>query len=206
MLLDHLNKWVRVVRQDISSKKADNKRARANQINDQLGWQLFRLDSILSSIDQSLMAKAAFQCKAFARSLMNFEQQVVTIQERTRGSENLPSYYEKLHEIYAQLDEPDGMEGISTLILSPSLEHQIRQHESTGRWTSAQSCWEVRLQESPDNINFHLGLLRCLRNLGHYGAACSFFLRKLLISSIRYSSYTCKRSSHSTPRMGDYLS
>jgi len=115
------------------------------------------------------MAKAAFQCKAFARSLMNFEQQVVTIQERSTGNKDLPAYYEKLHEIYAQLDEPDGMEGVSTLILSPSLEHQIRQHESTGRWTSAQSCWEVRLQESPDNVNFHLGLLRCLRNLGHYG-------------------------------------
>ena len=55
MLLDHLNKWVRVVRQDISSKKADNKRARANQISNQLEDQLFRLDSILSSIDQSLM-------------------------------------------------------------------------------------------------------------------------------------------------------
>ena len=180
MLLDHLNRWVRVVRQDISSKKADNKRARANQISNQLEDQLFRLDSILSSIDQSLMAKAAFQCKAFARSLMNFEQQVVTIQERKSDNKDLPSYYEKLHEIYAQLDEPDGMEGISTLILSPSLEHQIRQHESTGRWTSAQSCWEVRLQESPDNVNFHLGLLRCLRNLGHYGKASFPFLWKIL--------------------------
>jgi serine/threonine-protein kinase ATR len=181
VLLDHLNRWVRVVRQDISSKKADNKRARANQISNQLEDQLFRLDSILSSIDQILMAKAAFQCKAFARSLMNFEQQVVTIQERQAKNKDLPSYYEKLHEIYAQLDEPDGMEGISTLILSPSLEHQIRQHESTGRWTSAQSCWEVRLQESPDNVNFHLGLLRCLRNLGHYGKASSLSLSKILI-------------------------
>ena len=143
MLLDHLNRWVRVVRQDISSKKVDNKRARANQISNQLEDQLFRLDSILSSIDQSLMAKAAFQCKAFARSLMNFEQQVVTIQERKSDNKDLPSYYEKLHEIYAQLDEPDGMEGILTLILSPSLEHQIRrQHESTGIWTSSQSHWE----------------------------------------------------------------
>ena len=206
MLLDHLNRWVRVVRQDISSKKADNKRARPNQISNQLEDQLLRLDSILSSIDQSLMAKAAFQCKAFARSLMNFEQQVVTIQERTTNNGDLPSYYEKLHEIYAQLDEPDGMEGISTLILSPSLEHQIRQHESTGRWTSAQSCWEVRLQESPDNVNFHLGLLRCLRNLGHYGETPLFLEKINPDTPARYSSYTCKRRPYSTPRMGDHLS
>lgn len=115
------------------------------------------------------MAEAAFQCKAFARSLMNFERQIVSLKERVPEGKDLPEYYERLHEIYAHLDEPDGMEGISTLILAPSIEHQIRQHESTGRWTSAQSCWEVRLQQSPDNVDFHLGLLRCLRNLGHYG-------------------------------------
>ncbi|KAF9534591.1 hypothetical protein CPB83DRAFT_754578 [Crepidotus variabilis] len=164
MLLDHLNKWVRAVRQDLS-KKEGGKRSRANIHPEE---QLSRLDSILSNIDQTLMAKAAFKCKAYARSLMNFEQQIVTILERGGTDKDLPEYYERLHEIYAQLDEPDGMEGISTMILSPTLEHQIRQHESTGRWTSAQSCWEVRLQESPNNVEFHVGLLRCLRNLGHY--------------------------------------
>jgi serine/threonine-protein kinase ATR len=170
MLLDHLNKWVRIIRQDISSKKADNKRSRGHgSVNTQTEEHLLRVDSILSSINQDLMAKAALQCKAYARSLMSFERQIVSLRESSTKNRDLPDYYERLHEIYAYLDEPDGMEGVSTLILSPSLEHQIRQHESTGRWTSAQSCWEVRLQQSPDNLDFHLGLLRCLRNLGHYG-------------------------------------
>ncbi|PPQ63137.1 hypothetical protein CVT24_005777 [Panaeolus cyanescens] len=168
MLLDHLNKWIRIVRQEISVKKQDNKRTRPETISCHLEEQLLRLDSILSSIDHNLMAQAAFQCKAFARSLMNFEQQIRTIQQRDSGHHELPAYFEKLHEIYANLDEPDGMEGVSTNIISPSLEHQIRQHETTGRWTAAQSCWEVKLQESPDNIEYHLGLLRCVRNLGHY--------------------------------------
>ena len=167
MLLDHLNKWVRIVRQDVSNKKADSKRTRS--ITLQAEDHLIRVDSILSSINQDLMAKAALQCKAYARSLMNFERQIVSLREHSAQNRDLPDYYERLHEIYAHLDEPDGMEGVSTLILSPSLEHQIRQHESTGRWTSAQSCWEVRLQQSPDSLDFHLGLLRCLRNLGHYG-------------------------------------
>jgi serine/threonine-protein kinase ATR len=129
-----------------------------------------RIDSILSSIDHLLMAQAAFQCKAFARSLMNFEQHILSLKETSPQTQDLSDHFERLHEIYAHLDEPDGMEGVSTLILSPSLEHQIRQHESTGHWTSAQSCWEVRLQQSPDNVEYHQGLLRCLRNLGHYGA------------------------------------
>jgi serine/threonine-protein kinase ATR len=182
MLLDHLNKWVRVIRQELSNGKLETKRSRPNQINNHAEEQLLRVDSILSSIDQNLMAKAALQCKAYARSLMNFERQIVTLRERSPNTKDLPFYYERLHEIYAHLDEPDGMEGVSTLILSPSLEHQIRQHESTGRWTSAQSCWEVRLQQSPDNVDFHLGLLRCLRNLGHYGTASDILLIDLLTS------------------------
>src|SRR5258707_15039118 len=111
MLLDHINKWVRVVRQEIAKKSEAGKRVRGG-VN--LEEQLSRVDSILSSIDQTLMAKAAFKCKAFARSLMNFEQRIVVMQERGTSGRQLPEYYEKLHEIYAQLDEPDGMEGVST--------------------------------------------------------------------------------------------
>jgi serine/threonine-protein kinase ATR len=170
-LLDHLNKWVRIVRQELTAKKHEHKRSR-NAGTNQLEEQLMRVDSILSSINENLMAKAALKCKAYARSLMNFERQIVTLREQSPQNNDLNAYYERLHEIYAHIDQPDGMEGVSTLILSPSLEHQIRQHESTGRWTSAQSCWEVRLQQSPDNLDFHLGLLRCLRNLGHYGSSC----------------------------------
>lgn len=192
MLLDHLNKWVRIVRQDVSSKKIDNKRSRS--VSTQAEEHLLRVDSILSSINQDLMAKAALQCKAYARSLMNFESQIVSLRGSSAQNRDLPEYYERLHEIYAYLDEPDGMEGVSTLILSPSLEHQIRQHESTGRWTSAQSCWEVRLQQSPDNLDFHLGLLRCLRNLGHYGkwtAPVSFAQKLMLVT--RHPSHPCQR-------------
>ncbi|KAH9179575.1 hypothetical protein EDB89DRAFT_2110934 [Lactarius sanguifluus] len=166
MLLDHLNKWARLTRKDLGDKKGEAKRSRGNRFG--AAEQLSRIDSILSSVDQDLMAKAAFQCKAYARSLMSFERHLVTLRQRNADSAEIQSCYERLHEIYCNLDEPDGMEGISTLILSPTLEHQIRQHESTGRWTSAQSCWELRLQKSPDNLEYHIGLLRCLRNLGHY--------------------------------------
>jgi serine/threonine-protein kinase ATR len=58
-----------------------------------------------------LIAEAAFKCKAFARSLVNFEQRIVVMQARGTSETQLPDYYKKLHEFYAQLDEPDGMEG-----------------------------------------------------------------------------------------------
>ena len=171
MLMDHLNKWIRAVRQDLAQRRTEAKRARISDALQESESDLAKVDSVLLSVDHELMAKAAFECKAYARSLMNFERQILTREDRgvSRDDVELQTYYDRLHEIYAHLDEPDGMEGITTKVLAPSLEHQIRQHESTGRWTSAQSCWEVRLQTSPDNLECHLGLLRCLRNLGHYG-------------------------------------
>lgn len=174
--MDHLSKWIRFVRLDIATKRVDARKARrtVNSYDDQES-RLIHIDSILSSINEDLMANAAFSCKAYARALMMFEMQIVSVREREPGAK-LQSHYERLHEIYANLDEPDGMEGLSSLINFPSLEHQIREHESTGRWTSAQSCWEVKIQRAPDDVSLHVGLLRCLRNLGHYGetgSACS---------------------------------
>jgi serine/threonine-protein kinase ATR len=153
-LLDHLSKWLRMQRRDRS---------------DRSGGQTKIVDSVLSNIETELLANAALQSKAYARSLRNFEQRIVQLRKDKRENGELQTYFERLHQIYAELDEPDGMEGVSAFVISPSLEHQIREHEETGRWTSAQSCWEVRLQQSPEDVTLHVGLLKCLRNLGHYG-------------------------------------
>lgn len=152
-LMDHLSTWLRHQRVGRSDRGAQTK----------------IVEGVLSSIETELMANAALKSKAYARSLRNFEQRIVHLRKERRSNSELQTYFERLHQIYAELDEPDGMQGVSTFVISPSLEHQIREHETTGQWTSAQSCWEVRLQQSPEDVNLHLGLLKCLRNLGHYG-------------------------------------
>ena len=169
--MDHLSTWIRVVRQYMARKRSDAKKSRGATLNNMsdLEEQMMQVDSMITSIDRDLMATAAFNSKAYARALMTLEQLISTRKERRASEAELQPYYERLHHIYAHLDEPDGMEGISTKVIAPSLEHQIREHESTGRWTSAQSCWELKLQRSPDDLELHMGLLRCLRHLGHYG-------------------------------------
>lgn len=173
MLLDHVNMWLRGIRQHIARQRNERKRTTRGSSSDDFvaegQLEAVKVESILATIDGGLLAQAAFQCKAYARTLMHVEQVILIQRERDAAAADIQKNYDRLHEIYAHLDQPDGMEGVSTMILSPTLEHQIRQHESTGRWTSAQSCWEVRLQQEPNNLDYHLGLLRCLRNLGHYG-------------------------------------
>lgn len=166
MVMDHISRWMRLARQELRKKRDDkSSRLAGSSLED----YLVKVDSILSSIDEDLVARAAFECKAYARSLMSFESQIRTLRSRKTSEAALQSYYDRLHRIYAHLDEADGMEGVSRHVIEPSLEHNIRQHESLGHWTSAQSCWEVRLQNSSDDLDCHIGLLRCLRNLGHYG-------------------------------------
>ncbi|CAO1622863.1 unnamed protein product [Sympodiomycopsis kandeliae] len=161
-LMDHMSAWLRLKR--LQQSKQQSRQRRENQQDD----SVVNVESVIASISQELMARASLYCRAYARSLLNFEQRIRDLRSSGKSNNDLQSYYENLHSIYANLDEPDGMEGISTCIISPSLEHQIREHESTGRWTSAQSCWEVQIQASPDEPANHVGLLQCLRSLGHY--------------------------------------
>ncbi|GAA5994714.1 protein kinase MEC1 [Rhodotorula paludigena] len=170
-LMDHLSRWITLARKRIGEIKALRKKTKNKLLTDGgLSEGLLSVEGILQDIPHILVGQAALTCKAYARSLLNFESHIVA-QHAQKGldtDKDLQVYYENLHECYAHLDEPDGMEGISTKILAPSVLHQIREHESTGRWTSAQSCWEVKLQQKPDDPANHVGLLRCLRNLGHY--------------------------------------
>jgi len=157
VVLDHVGHWMRRMR------LVPLRAAKRSRLRDALA----DVQALMDELSPDLLAQASLQCDAYARALLHFEYRI-RVAARTQRPEELQPYYETMHEIYAALDDPDGMEGISTRVLEPSLEHQIREHESTGRWTDAQSCWEVELQRRPDDVRLHVGLLRCLRNLGHY--------------------------------------
>uniref|UniRef100_V5E7L0 non-specific serine/threonine protein kinase n=2 Tax=Kalmanozyma brasiliensis (strain GHG001) TaxID=1365824 RepID=V5E7L0_KALBG len=162
-IMDHVGIWMRRKRQELARTSRRPRLATGGGEE-----TLAVVESIMHRISQELLAQASLQCNAYSRALLNFELRVRAMRSEGKDDHDLQGYYENMHRIYAHLDEPDGMEGISTRVISPSLEHQIREHESTGRWTSAQSCWEVELQQRPHDPELHLGLLRCLRNLGHY--------------------------------------
>lgn len=181
-LMDHLSRWLRRARQLRGRRKRGSTKSSASnslaqsqlkQRQEEDDQRLWQVDQAIQRIPQLLVAQAAFNARSYARCLSSFEA-FITTERQTRSELELQTFYERVHECYAHLEEPDGMEGISTRIVAPDIWHQIREHESTGRWTSAQSCWEVELQRSPNEVKSHLGLLRCLRNLGHYGKVVNF--------------------------------
>ncbi|KAJ3291727.1 serine/threonine-protein kinase M1 [Borealophlyctis nickersoniae] len=190
LLVDHLTKWLRLRRQKASRQKAAlaKRQGRFVNIDDpdtENDTAATHVEQLLGSIPQAAMAEASYRCKAFARALLHFEQHIRN--ERASGKDALAMnlLYAHLQKIYSHLDEPDGMEGISTLFVAPTLEQQILEHESAGRWTAAQTCYEVCLQQNPEKLDNQLGLLNCLKNLGHFGHEPRFevSLGKLLLAA-----------------------
>ncbi|KAJ3333865.1 hypothetical protein HDU76_002191 [Blyttiomyces sp. JEL0837] len=127
------------------------------------------VEVFLAKVPQELIAKASYNCRAYARSLMHFEQHIRAERMLKNDYEMQPLYY-FLQKIYSHLDEPDGMEGITYLFLNPTLEQQILHHISGGRWTFAQSCYEMAVQLYPQSLQMHTGLIDCLKRLGYYGS------------------------------------
>ena len=166
-LMDHLNTWIRA--RQVYLQKKYRKMSKKDEM--ELMMQPVRkVEAMFRELPQDAVADAALNSRSYARALLNYEK--ILFERKPRNDPSLlQPYYEHLHRIYAELNESDGMEGVSTAIVSPSIQHQIREHEMTGKWTAAQSCWEVQLQLRPEDPNFHLGLLRCLKNLGHYGTS-----------------------------------
>ncbi|KAJ3385159.1 serine/threonine-protein kinase M1, partial [Chytriomyces hyalinus] len=171
-LVDHLTVWIRTRRRDAGKQRLMMARKSGRFANmeedDDRDIPRQRVASFMSEIPTILMAEASYRCKSYARALLHFEQHI-RHELKTKSQLEMQSTYEFFQQIYSHLEEPDGVEGISTKFLTPTIEQQIREHESGGRWTAAQTCYEVALQRNPDDLRLHMGLVNCLKNLGHLG-------------------------------------
>ncbi|ORX89906.1 hypothetical protein K493DRAFT_288711 [Basidiobolus meristosporus CBS 931.73] len=168
-LVDHLTKWIRLKRQRAYMQKAAvAKRAGRFMMADDIietDSALVCVEPLLSKIPQDIMSEASYHCNANARALMHFELHIRN-ERKTKSETELQPLYEQLQKIYARIDEPDGMDGISTKFHSYSIDQQILEHEQAGKWSAAQICYEISLQKDSSRLDHQIGLLNCLKNLG----------------------------------------
>lgn len=132
--------------------------------------QISRVETILSRIPPETMSKRAIECRSYARALFYWEQHIRQ-QERIISGEAvaLESLYEKLQDIYTQIDEPDGIEGISAHLHVLNIDQQVLEHRKASRWTAVQSWYELLLAEKPADIEVQSGLLNSLKESGQHG-------------------------------------
>lgn len=154
-ILDYAMRWIHA-------------RRSSGPLSSEIKENLRRIQAILDSIPAGLISQRAADCNEYARALFHLEQHAQKKEQKKQAAEDQAALYERLQDIYANIDDPDGLEGISTHLHSLDTYEQILSHKKAGRWAAAQTWYEMRLAESPSDVNIQVELLNCLKQAGQY--------------------------------------
>lgn len=128
-----------------------------------------RLQDAIDLIPARLISQRAVDCNEYARALFHLEQYTREVQATSKDEAEKTELLEQLQDIYAHIDEPDGLEGISAQLHVLDINQQILSHRKAGRWTAAQTWYEIQLAEDPNNTDIQVDLLTCLKQSGQHG-------------------------------------
>ena len=158
-MLDYLSQWIRA------------KQSAVNQSHGQtlIDPEIQLVNSFLKLIPAETIAQRAVECKSYSRALFYWEQHIRNMREQTKDNDIINNLLSRLQDIYTQIDEPDGIEGLSAHLHVLDIDQQILGHQKAGRWTTAQSWYEIKLTEDPDNVDIQANLLSCLKESGQHG-------------------------------------
>jgi len=123
----------------------------------------------LASFPAELISQRAMDCSAYSRALFHLEQHIRQVDEAKDNAHDRTRLVQRVQDIYTQIDEPDGLEGISAHLPVLDMEQQVSSHRKAGRWAAAQTWYEVKLAEEPNNVDVQVDLLTCLKESGQHG-------------------------------------
>lgn len=149
--------------------------------------KIVKVKSVLDMMPAEVISQRAIECKSYSRALYYWEQHIRQIEEGSTSASVRNPLLERLQDIYTQIDEPDGIEGISAHLHVLDIDQQIIGHRKAGRWTAAQSWYEIKLAETPDNVDVQVNLLTCLKESGQHGAY-NFHASKTITNSLQMCS------------------
>jgi serine/threonine-protein kinase ATR len=128
-----------------------------------------QIQRVLDQIPAELISQRAADCNEYSRALFHLEQHAQKMEQQKREPGQRDRLLEKLQDIYANIDEPDGLEGISSQLHALDINQQILSHKKAGRWASAQTWYEMQLAENPQNTEIQVDLFNCLKQAGQHG-------------------------------------
>jgi len=171
-VLDYMSRWVQEKKRVLAQTRviAAKHGQPPNELEDAKDEaQVTSVEKVMSSIPANIIAQRAIECGSYARALFHWEH-FIREQSNTpkRSNVDRDAMFERLQTIYSQIDEPDGLDGISAQINILTPEQQAFQHRRAGRWTAAQSWYDIELMQKPDDTELQLGLLSCLKESGQY--------------------------------------
>lgn len=165
-ILDYMSNWLQQRRKQFQAAVARNERGIVDHAAQLAQAQIRSVETLLEGIPPDLISSRAIECKSYSRALFHWEQY---IRQMNNGEGNSDDLLARLQEIYTQIDEPDGIEGISAQMHTLNIDQQILEHQKAGNWTAAQNWYEIQLQERPDDGTVQMNLLMCLKETGQIG-------------------------------------
>lgn len=169
-ILDYMSTWHQQKRKRYSVGMAKAERGQNDLLLGAAAEQIRSIERVLEQIPPDVLARRALECRSYARALFHWEQHI-----RSLETDNMQSELQRLQEIYAQIDEPDGIEGISSRMHVLDIEQQVLEHKKAGRWTAAQSWYEMQLVTRPDDTEVQRNLMDCLKESGQYDVLLHHF-------------------------------
>lgn len=136
---------------------------------------VMRVERLLVRFPAEIVSQRAVLCNSYARALFHWETHIRDKRDYaidkavSNVNVELSPLLERLQQIYTQIDEPDGIEGIAAHLHVLDIDQQILGHRKAGRWTAAQTWYEIKLNEDPHNVDLQLDLLTCLKESGQHG-------------------------------------
>ncbi|USP73715.1 uncharacterized protein yc1106_00989 [Curvularia clavata] len=179
--LDYLSLWLQEKRKSLSDARAmAGKTGRGVHENDEMNAikQVSRVEGILQLIPAEIISRRAVECGSYARALFHWEQ-YYRQQRDVKADSNQPfsekdELLQHLQMIYAHIEEPDSIEGISAHLKVLNPEQQIIEDRKAGRWTAAQSWYEIALAEKPNDVETQINLLMCLKESGQHDSILNY--------------------------------
>ncbi|PSR90721.1 phosphatidylinositol 3 [Coniella lustricola] len=168
-VIDYCMRWIQVKKAWQPDKAEAANVALVQQKRTRNAASIALIQARLDAIPAELLAQRAIDCKQYARALFHLEPHILRQQQALGDSAvSVNQALDSLQHVYAQIDEPDGLEGVSACLKVIDLNQQILSHKKAGRWSRAQTWCEVLLAEQPNNADVQLDLLTCLKESGQH--------------------------------------
>ncbi|KAE8374326.1 protein kinase [Aspergillus bertholletiae] len=181
-ILDYLSRWLQGKKKQLNSLRSHNYHASRSHrevcpdshLNADAS-HVKAVESLLASIPPEVISKRAVECRSFSRALFHWEQYIRQSRNKQTDSKSIEPLFQRLQDIYSQIDEPDGIEGISNHLHALNIDQQVLEHRKAGRWATAQSWYELQLEKEPNNVDAQWNLLTCLKESGQQDAILTRF-------------------------------
>ena len=125
---------------------------------------------MVAMIPAEVIARRSVEAGSHARALFYWEQHIRAFREDSKNNKKDDRHLlYGLQDMYASIDDPDAIEGLSAQLHVLDINQQVLGHRKAGRWNAAQTWYEIKLAEDPTNTAIQVDLLQCLKESGQHG-------------------------------------